>query len=159
MVYVLVVDDEPSVREFLTRWLQGWGYAVKQAGSATEALEVMLTEPASIMLCDIKMPGHDGLWLVERVRAKSLRTAIIMATCVDDLDVVMKSQQAGVVDYVTSHSDASYCFRPSTGRTPRATSDLTAQGVCAPTSRFDGAPKPIEIVVPIVCRKFHAGRK
>lgn len=98
--YVLVVDDEPSVREFLTRWLQGWGYAVQQASNGTDALEVMLAEPASIMLCDIKMPGHDGLWLIERVREHWPKTAIIMATCVDQMPTVLKARQMGAVDYV-----------------------------------------------------------
>jgi len=101
MAYVLVVDDEPPVREFLTRWLESWGYAVKQASSATEALEVILAEPASIMLCDIRMPGHDGLWLAERVRTQWPQTAIIMATAFDDIPTVLKSRQLGVVDYVT----------------------------------------------------------
>ena len=47
------------------------------------------------------MPGHGGFWLMERVRAKWPRTAIIMATPVDDLETVMKGQRAGAVDYVT----------------------------------------------------------
>jgi CheY-like chemotaxis protein len=98
--YVLVVDDEPPVREFLRRWLEGWGYAVKEAGSAPAALEVMLAEPASIMLCDIKMPGQDGLWLAERVREKWPQTAVIMATALDDIPTVLKSRQLGAIDYV-----------------------------------------------------------
>ena len=77
---VLVVDDEPPVREFLTRWLVAWGYDVKTAASASEALEVLKAEPISIMMCDIKMPGHDGLWLAEQVRARWPKTAIIIAT-------------------------------------------------------------------------------
>ena len=99
--YVLVVDDEASVREFLRRSLEGWGYTVKQASSATDALEVMLAEPASIMFCDIKMPGHDGLWLAKRVREKWPQTPIIMATALDNLDIVMKSQRLGAIDYLT----------------------------------------------------------
>jgi two-component system response regulator HydG len=98
---VLVVDDEPSDREFLRLWLENWGYTVKQAGSATEALGAMLIEPAAIILCDVRMPEHDGLWLVEWVRAKWPRTAIVMATGVDDMQTVTKAQRAGVVDYVT----------------------------------------------------------
>lgn len=97
---VLVVDDEPSVRELLRRWLEGVGYAVKLAGNATDALELMLAEPASIILVDIKMPGHDGFWLVEHVRAKWPRTAIIMATAADDLDLVLKRKRVGAVDYL-----------------------------------------------------------
>ena len=97
---VLVVDDELPVRQFLRRWLEGWGYAVTEAGSAPEALAVMLAEPASIILCDIKMPEHDGLWLAERVRAQWPQTAIIMATALDDTPTVLKSRDLGAVDYV-----------------------------------------------------------
>ena len=100
-VTVLVVDDDPSAREFLRHWLEGWGYTVAVAGSATEALGAMLIEPAPIMLCDIRMPGHDGLWLVEQVRASWPSTAIVMATGVDDLQTVIKAQRSGVIDYVT----------------------------------------------------------
>ncbi|MGH9145923.1 MAG: response regulator [Vicinamibacterales bacterium] len=102
---VLVVDDEPLQREFLRLWLEDWGYTVAVAGSAAEALGAMLIEPASIILCDIRMPGHDGLWLVDRVRAKWPRTAIVMATAVDDLETVLKALRAGVVDYVTKPLD------------------------------------------------------
>ena len=101
MSYVLVVDDEPPMRRLLARWLEAWGYAVKEAGTATEALETLTAEPASIVLCDIKMPEHDGLWLVERVRARWPKTAIIMTTGVQDVQTVIKTRQEGVVDYVT----------------------------------------------------------
>ncbi len=98
---VLVVDDEPADREFLRLWLKGWGYTVTVASDAAEALGAMLIEPSAIVLCDIRMPGHDGLWFVERVRSKWPRTAIIMTTAVDDPQTVLKAQRAGVVDYVT----------------------------------------------------------
>ena len=101
MSYVLVVDDEPPVRRLLARWLEGWGYAVKEAGNAPDALDVMLAEPASIVLCDIKMPWYDGLWLLERLRARWPDTAIIMATGVQDVQTVIKTRQEGVVDYIT----------------------------------------------------------
>ena len=101
MTQVLVVDDEPVVRQVLSRWLEMWGYSVGEAGTAIEALELMMTKPASIVLCDIKMPGHDGLWLVDRLHARWPATAIIMATCVDDIQTVTRSRRAGVVDYVS----------------------------------------------------------
>lgn len=100
MPYVLVVDDERAIRHLLRRWLESWGYAVKQAGGANEALEIMSEEPASIMLCDVKMPEHDGLWLIEQVRARWPKTAVIMASSVDDLQTVTRSRRDGAVDYV-----------------------------------------------------------
>jgi len=61
--YVLVVDDEEPIRSFLRRRLEGWGYTVRGAGSATAALELMVADPATIAIIDIGIPGHDGLWL------------------------------------------------------------------------------------------------
>ena len=101
MSYVLIVDDESSIRNFLTRWLQSWGYTVKAAAGADEALSAMAEEPASIMLCDVMMPGRDGLSLLEEVRQRWPQTAVIMATAVQDLDTIMRSRQDGAVDYIT----------------------------------------------------------
>jgi DNA-binding NtrC family response regulator len=99
---VLVVDDETPIREILTRWLSKWGHPVRQAPGANEALEAMRTEPAAIMICDIKMPEHDGIWLVERVSAQWPRTVIIMASgSFGALTTATNSQLAGVVDYVS----------------------------------------------------------
>jgi CheY-like chemotaxis protein len=98
--HVLIVDDDPSVRHAVRRWLEGWGYRVSQASNATEALEAMLAEAAPIVLVDIRMPGHDGFWLIKRLRAKWPRTAFIMATGDGDLDTVKKGREAGAVDYV-----------------------------------------------------------
>ncbi len=98
---VLVVDDERVQRELLRRWLASWSYDVRIAADAREALEAMLAKPADILLADIKMPGHDGLWLLERVRAKWPRTAIIVASGVVELEAVRKARQLGAVDYVT----------------------------------------------------------
>jgi CheY-like chemotaxis protein len=68
--YVLVVDDDPAIRELLCRCLEASGHLVKQASSADVALDVMAEAPASVVLCDIRMPGRDGLWLAERLRAE-----------------------------------------------------------------------------------------
>jgi CheY-like chemotaxis protein len=102
MMRVLVVEDDPGNRELLRRWLAEWNYVVDTAASAAEGLTSMLAAPAEIILCDIRMPGiHDGLWLVERVRAKWPRTAIIMASGVMELDIVQRAQRLGAIDYVT----------------------------------------------------------
>lgn len=101
MPYVLVVDDEPSIRDFLTRWLRSWGYTVKSAGNADQAIAAMSEDPASIMLCDVMMPGRDGLALLAEVRQRWPQTAVIMATALQDLQTVMQSRQDGAVDYVT----------------------------------------------------------
>ena len=105
MAYLLVVDDDPSIRTVLNRRLTQWGYEVKEASSATEALEMMMVETPAIVLLDINMPGHDGLWLAERIRAKWTGTPIIMVSGKDDLDVVQRAQKLGAVDFVRKPFD------------------------------------------------------
>ena len=99
--YVLIVDDESVVREFLMRCLERAGYAVKQASSAAEALEVMMTLPAAVVLCDIRMPGQDGLWLAERLRAHWPRVPVVMATAIDDLETIRQTRELGAADYLS----------------------------------------------------------
>ena len=101
MADVLVVDDEESVRRLLVRWLSGWGYAAREAVGANDALEQMAAEPASIMLCDVMMPGHDGIWLAEQVHHRWPKTMVIMASSAQDMATVMKMRKQGAVDYVT----------------------------------------------------------
>jgi CheY-like chemotaxis protein len=99
--YILVVDDESVVRDFLARCLEGWGYTTRKVGSAAEALELMVERPPSLVLCDIKMPGQDGLWLADRLRAHWPTTPVVMVTAMDDLVTVRESRQSGAVDYLT----------------------------------------------------------
>jgi CheY-like chemotaxis protein len=99
--YVLVIDDEPLVRNFLTRCLEGWGYSVKQAGSAADALECMVVRPASVVLCDVMMPDHDGLWLAEQLRERWPATAVVMTTGLDDVETIAKSRELGALAYLT----------------------------------------------------------
>ena len=99
--YILVVDDEAVVREFLSRCLERGGYTVKQAGSAAEALETMVALPASAVLCDIRMPGQDGLWLADRLHTHWPKIPVVMATAIDDQQTVQQSRRLGAVDYIS----------------------------------------------------------
>jgi putative two-component system response regulator len=98
---VLVVDDESAVRDLMSRWLESGGYAVATAGSAEEAVNLLETVPAAVALCDIRLPGHDGLWLADRIRHAFPETAVIMATGVRDVGPAVESLRHGVVDYLT----------------------------------------------------------
>jgi CheY-like chemotaxis protein len=99
--YILVVDDQQLVRDFLKRCLEGSGYAVKQAGSALIALEIMTAAPATVVLCDVKMPIHDGLWLTERLCKLWPDIPVIMITAIQDEETIAASRTLGVFDYLT----------------------------------------------------------
>jgi CheY-like chemotaxis protein len=99
--YVLVVDDDAAVRQLLERCLAADGYTVKHAPDALAALEVMAERPASLVLCDIRMPGHDGLWLAGRLQAEWPSTPIVMVTALDDIRTIQQCREVGAMDYLT----------------------------------------------------------
>ena len=68
-VHVLVVDDDLNTRELLTEALGTTGARVTVADSAPQALEQLSTAGADVIVSDIAMPGEDGFWLMERIRA------------------------------------------------------------------------------------------
>lgn len=106
--YILVVEDEASVRAFLARCLEVAGYAVNQADGSAEALELMMSEPAAAVLCDIRMPDRDGLWLAERIHTHWPQTPIVMVTALDDVETMRKSRELGAVDYIAKPIDANH---------------------------------------------------
>jgi len=65
----------------------------------------MAADPADIVLCDINMPEHDGLWLAEQVHAQWPTTAVIMSTARDDSETVRTSRKIGAVAYVIKPFD------------------------------------------------------
>jgi response regulator RpfG family c-di-GMP phosphodiesterase len=98
---VLIVDDEAAVRHLMRRWLESRGYAVSVAAAAEPALDLLATTRASVALCDLRMPGQDGLWLADRLRRDHPDTAVIIATGVDDEGAAAESLRQGVIAYLT----------------------------------------------------------
>jgi CheY-like chemotaxis protein len=98
--HVLVVDDDAPTREFLRHWLEAMGYDVREAPTAEVALAMMLADPAAIILLDIEMPGHDGLWFAERVKVGWPSTPIVFASGVDNMSTIERARWLGAVDYV-----------------------------------------------------------
>ena len=98
---VLVVDDEPGVRHLMRRWLESRGYVVAVAAGADKALEMLSAAPAAVALCDLRMPGHDGLWLADQLRREHPDTAVIIATGLNDVGAAVESLRQSVVDYLT----------------------------------------------------------
>jgi CheY-like chemotaxis protein len=99
MATVLVVDDESQIRELLVRWISADGYVVRAVGTSQAALDDMQITPADIVLCDVQMPGENGLWLTGQLRSRFPETAIVLAT--SDRGVSSQvSLQLGVVEYL-----------------------------------------------------------
>jgi two-component system response regulator MprA len=98
---ILVVDDEPAVRESLRRALALEGYDVALAADGAEALETIeeQSQPDAILL-DVLMPRVDGLEVARRLRSKGVRTPILMLTARDEVRDRVAGLDAGADDYV-----------------------------------------------------------
>ena len=96
---ILVVDDDEGVRKLLARWVAAMGYTVKVAPDAEAALDVMRGFQIDVALCDVRMPGHDGVWLVDQMRRFHPSVAVVLATGLLEMDP-MVTLRPGVVGYI-----------------------------------------------------------
>jgi len=98
---ILVVDDAPEVRNVIGEVLRVIGYPCEEAADGFEALDLIRKKPFDIVVCDIRMPGMDGLQLMAEARKVRTDIPFVMITGFDgeyDYDQVM---EAGAQDYVT----------------------------------------------------------
>lgn len=99
MAKVLIVDDEPRVRELMRRQLEHSGHDLYDAEDAQSALDAMAQVPCDVIFCDIQMPGRDGLWLTGELRRIYPMSAVVLATGVSSVPPKV-SMQAGVLAYL-----------------------------------------------------------
>jgi CheY-like chemotaxis protein len=97
---ILVVDDDPGVRALLRQVIAGMGYQVEEAGDSLSALEVMERTKVDFALVDVRMPGRDGVWLVEQVVTRLPNIPVALATGLLEMDPHV-TLRPGVVGYVT----------------------------------------------------------
>jgi two-component system response regulator MprA len=97
---VLVVDDEPSVREVLARILKVEGFEVATAADGREAVRSQAAAPADAVLLDVLMPGIDGLEVCRRLRDVGDRTPVLMLTAREGVGDRVAGLEAGADDYL-----------------------------------------------------------
>ena len=97
---VLIVDDDASVRDVISVLLQEEGYECRTASSAEAALDVAAAHAPPLVISDMKMPGRDGIWLLEAFRERYPETAVIMLTGYGDTEAAVDCLRRGAVDYL-----------------------------------------------------------
>jgi two-component system nitrogen regulation response regulator NtrX len=97
---VLVVDDESAIREAIRTTLEYEGYAIDEAGSGQEALEMIGREPWDVILLDIKMPVMDGLEVLEHLRSRRSQTPVIMISGHADIQTAVEATRLGAFDFL-----------------------------------------------------------
>lgn len=98
---VLVVDDEPGMREFLEIMLTKEGYEVSIASNGEEAIEKIGKESFDLAIVDIQMPGINGIEVLRNTREKNYNTTIIMITAFASHESAIEAMKLGAYDYIT----------------------------------------------------------
>ena len=101
MARILIVDDEASIRDILTRRLTQWGHEVVSANGAEAALVEMEKAPAQIVFSDVIMPLYDGVWLAKEIRERWPDTVIVAVSGAQEMETVVNMRKYGAIDYVT----------------------------------------------------------
>lgn len=98
---VLTIDDEAGIRRNLSAYLEDCGYRTLEAGNGREGLEVFLAHRPDVVLCDLRMPGMDGLEVLDRIRETSPDTPVIVVSGVGTQRDVVEALRRGAWDYLT----------------------------------------------------------
>lgn len=102
---VWVVDDDRSIRWVLERALQQAGLTAVVFGQATELLQQLATRRPAVVVSDIRMPGMDGLSLLEQIHERYPQLPVIIMTAHSDLDSAVSSYQSGAFEYLPKPFD------------------------------------------------------
>jgi two-component system, NtrC family, response regulator AtoC len=102
---ILIVDDEEIVRESLSGWLERDGYTVCTAPDGPTAVSRLQAERWSILLVDMKMPGMDGLQVLEQARQLQPEASAVIMTAYATVDTAVSAMKLGAYDYLVKPFD------------------------------------------------------
>src|SRR3984885_1837586 len=95
---VLVIEDEEKARRVVGLQLSSDGYAVKAVGTAEEGLK--LAGEADLVLTDLKLPGMDGLALLEKLHAQNAHLPVIVMSAFGTVEIAVEAMKKGAVDFL-----------------------------------------------------------
>jgi two-component system response regulator HydG len=102
---VLIVDDEPAIREVLEMILQEWGYDVRLASDGAEAKQLVESYDPEIVISDVVMPQLSGLDLLRCLKAGNPSRPVILVTAHASIDLAVESMKQGAQDFITKPMD------------------------------------------------------
>lgn len=102
---VIIVDDEKDIRDSLAVVLREEGFTTTGAESGEEALTLFETNDFDVALCDVRMPGIDGIDLLTRIVGRSPQTGVIMMTAYAAVDSAIAALRNGALDYLVKPID------------------------------------------------------
>ena len=100
MSRILLIDDDPGVRDSMERTLRAAGYSVQSASSGEEGFDVARNGGFDVILSDMKMPGISGLDILRRLRDLKVDAAFIIMTGFGTVETAVEAMKLGAVDFV-----------------------------------------------------------
>ena len=100
MAKILVIDDEQGIRDLLDTLLRRKGYDVVLAASGQKGLEIFSRERPDVIVLDLKMPGMDGLTVLQQVRSHNPEQPVIILTGAGAPEAEQQVRALGVTEYV-----------------------------------------------------------
>ena len=97
---ILVVDDDPDIREILKDRLESMHYRVLEAGDGVEGLEIIEKQSPRLVFLDIEMPGMDGLKVLEEIRRRELEATVVMITAYATIERAVRAMRDGAYDFI-----------------------------------------------------------
>lgn len=97
---ILVVDDEKNIRRTVSRALAPLEMPVQTAADGAQALKLLEEETFSLLLLDLKMPGIDGTTVLETVRRRWPKTAVVILTAHGNVDTAVEAMKNGAADFI-----------------------------------------------------------
>lgn len=105
LIRILIVDDEPEIRDIFAQFLQKEGYHFQSAPDGTTALELFRSFEPHIVMLDVLMPDINGIDVLKGIREIDKEAKVIMVSGMHDLGIAREAITFGAIDYVTKPID------------------------------------------------------
>jgi DNA-binding response OmpR family regulator len=98
---VLMVEDDPTIADFVTKGLTEAGFAVDVASDGVRGVDMAIAGGYDAAIIDLMLPRMDGLTLIDRIRARGVRIPVLILSARRSVDDRVRGLQAGGDDYLT----------------------------------------------------------
>ena len=105
MSNILIVDDEQSYRQLLSLVFEGDGHTIRTAINGRDALEILQTEPADVVISDVKMPDMDGIEMLQALRETQPELGVILMTAFASVETAREAFKLGADDFIQKPFD------------------------------------------------------
>ncbi|TKJ32774.1 Fis family transcriptional regulator [bacterium (candidate division B38) B3_B38] len=102
---ILIVDDEAIMRDSLNDWLMEDGYEAVAVEDGQKAIEIVRSQPFNVVLCDLKMPGMDGIETMRKIKEINKDLPVIIITAYATVNTAVESMKQGAYDYIVKPFD------------------------------------------------------